>query len=66
MAVEITIVIRMVRVIPWKSLPLIEKCTKKGKRDETSLLDKNKGEVELSNIMKNSIKGEELSKIVDW
>lgn len=43
MAVEIAIVIRMVRVIPWKSLPLIEKCTKKVKKEDSALLDKNKG-----------------------
>jgi hypothetical protein len=37
---------------------------KKKKKDE-NLLDKNRGDVEMTSMMKNSIKGEG-AKIVDW
>lgn len=55
----------MVKIIPWRDLPLLEKCLKKKKKDEGALLDKSKIEIEMSSMVKNSIKGD-ATKIVDW
>lgn len=55
-ATETTMIIRMVKTIPWRDLPLFQKCSKKKKKDE-HLLDKNRGDVEMTSMMKNSIKG---------
>jgi hypothetical protein len=63
---EVVTVIRMVKMVPWRDLPLVQKCLKKKKKmDEGGLLDKNKVEAEMSSLVKDSIKGDGV-KIVDW
>jgi small neutral amino acid transporter SnatA (MarC family) len=42
---EIIAVVRMVKIIPWKDIPLLQKCMKKGKKQVDGLLDKVKGEI---------------------
>lgn len=52
-------IVRMIIVVPWRELPLLSRCLKKkDAKDEGVLLDKNKPDIELSSLVKNSIKGE--------
>jgi hypothetical protein len=56
----------MVKTIPWRELPLFEKCVKKKtKRNDDGLLEKSKVDVEMTSMVKNSLKGDG-GQIIDW
>lgn len=54
----------MVKTIPWRHLPIFERCAKKRKRGDDRLLEKQKADIEMSSMVKNSLKGD--GQIVDW
>lgn len=61
---ETTTIIRMVKTIPWRDLPIFERCVKKRKRSDDRLLEKQKVDIEMTSMVKNSLKGD--GQIIDW
>lgn len=66
MIMEILTIVRLVKNVAWKQLYLIQAIINRGKDPEAGLLDsKNKPEIEMSQVVKDNMVGED-GKILNW
>jgi hypothetical protein len=66
MIMEILTIVRLVKNVAWKQLYLIQAIINRGKEPEAGLLDsKNKPEIEMSQVVKENMVGED-GKILNW